>query len=289
MQVFPPFIAKAYKQVIAMLSYEGFFILILISLLGPVIGLLFIIFYHMLEQKVYLLEMENRRVYLENELQKSEYMQLTQQIQPHFLFNALNSLLSLARLKRSDQLIPSFEHLILFLRYKYQTKRQLHPLYQEIDYTRHYLAIQQMRFGSRLQVQWVVDPILSNAVVPPYLLQTLVENAFKHGLELVEGQALLQIRLQTTEEDRSPFARLTVQDNGPGFSRNPFQQEAASLDSRSGVGLSNIQKRLALLFPQQASLEILLNHDSLQGGTVIVKWPLLYEEDVVKHERAASR
>ncbi|WP_028986441.1 sensor histidine kinase [Thermicanus aegyptius] len=274
-----------------MLSYGWFFLIVLVSILSPVIGILLIIFYHLYEQKVYLLQMENRRINLERELQRIEYIQLSQQIQPHFLFNALNSLLSLARLKRLNDLITSFEHLALFIRYKYQPKKQLVPLFQEIDHIRHYIAIQKMRFGDRLEVRWDVEPSLTKAGIPPYLLQTLVENAFKHGLEQVEGKAILLIRLSLSAENDNKMVHLMVKDNGPGFSPvvlDSLKKNREGDPSSAGVGLKNIERRLDLLFPGRGKLMISSDKNKESGGIITVSWPLvLIEEDLL--ERGENR
>lgn len=264
-----------------MLSYEVFFIIILASILGPSIGILILIFYNLLEKEVYLLEMENRQINLQRELDKSEYLQLTQQIHPHFLFNTLNSLLSLARLRKTDQLIRSFEHLVLYYRYKYQPKKQLHPLNEEIEHTRHYLAIQKMRYGERFEVQWDIDPELTRAVIPPYLLQTLVENVFKHGLEEKEDHIFIHIQLQKLNNNHIPYVQLTVSDNGPGFTFNPLVEDDGH--NVEGIGLQNIYKRLKLLFDDQVRIEIPIDHMQ-NGGMVQITWPLIYQQKY-KNER----
>ncbi|ATW28084.1 sensor histidine kinase [Candidatus Formimonas warabiya] len=257
-----------------MVSYQLFFLITLISILGPVIGILLIVFNSMLEQEIHVLEIENRRIFLESELQKSEYLQLTQQIQPHFLFNTLNSLLSLARFKRLDQLIPSFEHLVLYLRYKYQVKCQLNPLDQEIDHTKHYLAIQHLRYGDRLQIEWQVEPGLDRAMIPSYLIQILVENAFKHGLEQVEERACLWITICKKVINQDNYVELVVQDNGPGFLYDPLEEREDDQDQKKGIGLTNIAKRINLLFSHQAKLEVVVNSSLHQGGMIKACWPL---------------
>ena len=91
-----------------MISYEHFFIIIIISILGPIVSLLSLIFFQLREAELNLLEIQNNRVLLEKELETSKYYQLSQEIQPHFLFNALNSLLSLLRLKKYDRINRRF-------------------------------------------------------------------------------------------------------------------------------------------------------------------------------------
>ncbi|MBS4177778.1 sensor histidine kinase [Lederbergia citrea] len=251
-----------------MVSYESFFLLILISVLGPVVGLLTLIFFNAFERQVYLLEVENTQVLLEKELETSKYIQLNQQIQPHFLFNALNSMLGLIRLKKYDRLENVFEHMVLYLRSKYNEEKSLYTLREELDYTKHFIAIQQLRFGERLQVDWLIEEEIEEALIVPYVLQTLVENAFKHGIENIEGEGILQITIQSTDEQQ---LLLIVEDNGPGFQVNP-------LSGKGGVGLMNITKRLKLLFGDEAKIDFLTSQRE-HGGKVVVSLPKIYHFD----------
>ncbi len=254
-----------------MLAYESFFIIVLVSILGPVISLFALIFSNMSEKEIDLLKAENEQIALEKELHISKYTQLTQQIQPHFLFNVLNSLLSLIRLKRYTQLLQSFEHLILFLRDRYEVKEQLHPLANEVEHTEHYLAIQQLRFGERLHIHWGIDPLTAGSYTIPYLLQTLVENAFKHSLEVNEGVVRLEIYLKRERSKKTgDFIRLTVIDSGPGFAFNPLFEEE-TLRVNKGVGISNLSKRLHLLFGSNARIEV--DDVATNRGMITVIWP----------------
>ncbi|MBS4201021.1 histidine kinase [Bacillus sp. FJAT-49732] len=254
-----------------MVSYESFFLLILISVLGPVVGLITLIFFNAFERQVYMLEVENTQVLLEKELETSKYIQLNQQIQPHFLFNALNSMLGLIRLKRYERLENVFEHMVLYLRSKYNEEKSLYTLREELEYTRHFIAIQQLRFGERLHVNWNVEEEIEEAMIVPYVLQTLVENAFKHGIESVEGEGILNITVRSTGEER---LNLTVEDNGPGFKYHPL-----SGDYQVGVGLMNITKRLNLLFGEEAQIDFLLNNKKETGGKVKVSLPKIFNID----------
>lgn len=151
-----------------MVSYELFFLIILISLLGPVIALLILIIFNAFEKQIYLLKVEKVQALLEKELEAAKYIELNQQIQPHFLFNALNSMFGLIRLQKYDRLAESFEHMILYLRSKYNVEQIVYSLATEIKYTKHYIAIQQLRFGDRLQVEWEIEEGLEEALVVPY-------------------------------------------------------------------------------------------------------------------------
>lgn len=251
-----------------MISYESFFLIILVSILGPLLGIVILIFYNYLEKQVYVLEVENRQIQLQKELEESRYNQLSQQIQPHFLFNALNSMLGLIRLQKYDRLADSFEHMVLYLRTQYRQKSPLHRLSEEWKHTNHYLAIQQLRFGDRLHISMHMEPRLESALVIPYLLQTLVENAFKHGLECIEEDAFLTIDIHQMDQQH---ITLSVSDNGPGFLSSQLTEI-----QKKGVGLSNLTSRLHLLFGDLASITIQQDEEH-QGGKVIVSWPLVFE------------
>ena len=248
-----------------MVSYENFFLFILISILGPVIGVLILIIFNTFEKQIYLLEVENTKVLLEKELETAKYVRLNQQIQPHFLFNALNSMFGLIRLKKYDRLSETFEHMVLYLRSKYEQEKTLYSLKEEIEYTKHFLAIQHLRFGERLRVEWHVEDGLNDILIVPYLLQTLVENAFKHGIEKLEAPGVVKIMIQST--DRRFL--ITVQDNGPGFTFNPLDEK-----NEIGVGLMNVSKRLQLLFGKEAYINFSMNDQQEErGGKVIVSLP----------------
>lgn len=254
-----------------MVSYENFFLFILISILGPLIGVLILIIFNAFEKQIYLLEVENSKVLLEKELETTKYVRLNQQIQPHFLFNALNSMFSLIRLKRYDHLAEVFEHMVLYLRSKYDQEQTLHLLKEEIEYTNHFLAIQQLRFGNRLRVEWHVEEGTEETLVIPYLIQTLVENAFKHGIENLEGPGVVKIIIQATEQRLF----ITVKDNGPGFVLNPLEEK-----SGVGIGLKNISSRLHLLFGEEAQMTFSLDHQREErGGKVIVSMPKVMDRD----------
>lgn len=248
-----------------MLTYNLFAALILISVLAPIAGAIALLFTLSFEREMDILKVENKKVKLERELQQSEYMQLNQQIQPHFLFNSMNVLLSLARLQKTDDLIKTLEHLSMFLRFKYQIHEQLIPVKMELDYTKHYLAIQRVRFGERLSVSInVVNQEAETVLIPPYLIQTLVENAFKHGLEKKVGSVHLNISVSIIDEDK---IILEVIDNGIGLKAIPLD-----IKKSKGHGLKNIDKRLDLLFEGDYLFLIEPHND---GGTKVdVIWPI---------------
>lgn len=249
-----------------MINYSAFTVIITVSILAPIVGAISILAMVVFERQLDLLKSQNTELALESELRQMQYIQLNQQIQPHFFFNTLNLLLSLARLKRTEELVRSLEHFSLFFRYNHQEKGALIPIAQELQFTQHYLAIQQMRFGDRLKVTVDCPPELDTAFIIPYMLQTLVENSCKHGLEHQVGEARIAIQFSSDGQ----FLTLEVTDNGVPMN---FEEDSIHLE-HSGLGLKNVRGRLNLLFSVHGQLQL---EPLPSGGTrVTSRWPLQY-------------
>lgn len=250
-----------------MLTYEAFAVLITILVLAPIFGAIILLCLFIFEKRIDLLESEKKKIALERELQQSLYHQLTQQIQPHFLFNTLNTILSLARLQRTDEVVRSLEIFSLFLKGKYKTTDLLIPISEELAYTNYYIEIQKMRFRSRLSVSINSSEDLHNSHIPPFVIQTLVENSFKHGLEKKAGQAILNIHLYNTNN------RITLLVSDNGTQNEPF----TSHTEESGYGLENIKQRFQLFFQEQTTFSFLSTKEN--GTTVEITWPFITEKN----------
>jgi two-component system, LytTR family, sensor histidine kinase AlgZ len=246
-----------------MVTFNIYTALITVAMLAPIIGSITLFSILAFEREIDFLKNENQRIHLEKELQQSEYMQLNQQIHPHFLFNTINLVLGLARLQKMEQLIKVLEHLSLFLKFKYQVRDQLIPFSQELDYTKHYLTIQEIRMGNRLTISYDISEKDVDILVPPYMLQTLTENAFKHSLEKKAGELLLLVRFYTNDST----ATIEVIDNGIGKINDSFTVMATK-----GHGLKNIQNRLKLLFGHNISVN--LCEIDTGGVKAMVTWPI---------------
>ncbi|KPC97508.1 Sensor histidine kinase YehU [Geobacillus sp. BCO2] len=242
-----------------MIAEPLFHLILIFSVLLPLVSLTVLALLGVAEKEVDYWQLEHARLRLEKELQESKYMQLHQQIRPHFFFNALNAFLSLARLGKNEEMIRGMEHFALFLRDSYETKQPLIPFKQEWAHTSNYLAVQQLRFGSRCRCRckWIrmesVRSFLLNT------LQTLVENAFKHGLEKKAGEKCLAIDFRR----QGNWVYLRVCDNG---------NEGKELSiANGGVGLDNLRKRFALLF--DLPTQLVLQKDDRGWTEALVVWP----------------
>ncbi|WP_018661966.1 sensor histidine kinase [Heyndrickxia acidiproducens] len=242
-----------------------FTLLVMLSLGAPIAGYVVLLLLGFLDKELDYLQLENRKMEMEKELHRIEYLQLNQQIQPHFLFNSLNAMLSLNRLGRARDLTHSLEEFSKFLRYKYTEKESLVSFERELKYTSHYISIQKIRFGNRLKVNTQFEEDAKPTYMPPYMLQTLVENAFKHGLEKQPGDKQLEILLKR----EGNWVTLLVADNGPGIN--------ASDPDGMGVGLMNIRKRLDLIYDLRSELSVKREGDKTVS---IVVWPYTPEGKV---------
>jgi len=168
---------------------------------------------------------------------------LRRQIEPHFLFNSLNAVVSLIREKRdADAIQVTVELSDLLRRVLDDSSRQLVPLFEELDFLGKYLAIQKVRFGDRLGVVTELAPDLVMAQVPALLLQPLAENAIKHGIgRRVEGG-----RLDITVARIEDRLKIAMENDGPPL---PPSRE-------DGIGLANIRARLHSLYGETATLDI---------------------------------
>ncbi|WP_243355943.1 sensor histidine kinase [Bacillus litorisediminis] len=250
-----------------LLNYYTFSIFVILAIFAPLAGTIALLVVLAFEKQIDGLTFQKQQVQMEKELQESEYMQLNQQIQPHFLFNTMNLMLGLARLDRKEKLIQVMEAFSHYLKFKYQVREHLIPLNKEWEYTQSYIHIQKIRFQNRLRVDMILNPDANEVLVPPYLIHTLVENAFKHGLEKKPGDLYLKLQADLINDQ----VTIIVTDNGIGIGdlskKDLFQK---------GHGLPNIHRRLKLLY-DQSSLDI--KRGSSGGTKVSIVLPKMLEDE----------
>jgi len=172
----------------------------------------------------------------ETERLKSELSFLRSQVSPHFMFNVLNSLASLAR-KKSDQVESAIIQLSQLMRYTLYHADKKVSLEQEAEYISNYINLQKLRFGDTVHMHFHVDIEKRDLTLEPMLLIPFVENAFKHGVGMIHEPVIMIIL-----EGSAYQISLTVRNKF-----NPAQNEVK--DSSSGIGLQNVKRRLDLLYP----------------------------------------
>ncbi len=179
----------------------------------------------------------------ESENLKTELSFLRSQISPHFLFNVLNNLVAMVRLK-SDELEPTIIKLSSLMQYMlYETDDEKVLLKSELDYLKSYIDLQQLRFGDRLKLNLDFDIEEDWHTIEPMLLIPFVENAFKHGTGMVENPT---ITISLKEKNNELFFSV----------KNKYLDEDKVKDKVSGIGLTNVKRRLDLLYSKDHNLSI---------------------------------
>ncbi len=209
-------------------------------------------------------EHETRARELSLAASRSELKALRAQINPHFLFNALNAIAGLIH-KDPARADETLEQLAEIFRYTLRgSETEWAVLSEELDFVRSYLEVERARFGRRLEVSVSAPPDVAAARLPTMLVQTLVENAVKHGVAVVRGPARIEVEART--EDGALVVE--VRDSGPGFETpDPAAHRPAPTARRSGYGLRNVRERLAGHYGDRASLVV--RRDESRGLTVV--------------------
>lgn len=183
---------------------------------------------------------------LKAQLVKAQLSALKMQLQPHFLFNTLNTIMVLVRQQRGRQAEEMLARLSDLLRCVLEdVEAQQIPLRRELEYLRLYLSIEQVRFQDRLGIEITADDTALDAAVPHMGLQPIVENAVRHGIGRVAAAGIIRISALRTGQTLT----IRVADDGPGLG-------AADLAEGRGIGLANTRARLHQLYGDAASLKL---------------------------------
>lgn len=213
-----------------------------------------ILWYNQLEQK----EKDERKTDAEKLAKEAELFKLRQQLQPHFLFNSLNSINALIG-SRPEEARKMVQQLSDFLRGTIKKEEtQWVTLQEELQYLQLYLDIEKVRFGNRLATEIEIDEPTKQLKLPALLLQPIVENAIKFGLYDTTGDTV--IRLYAGKEGDNLIIKVL----------NPFDPETSSPKQGTGFGLKSVQRRLYLLF---ARTDLLTTHAKENIFTTVVKIP----------------
>jgi two-component system LytT family sensor kinase len=182
---------------------------------------------------------------------------LRYQLNPHFMFNTLNALNSLIVQHKGPEAESLILHLSVFLRHSLKNHTEhLIPLKEELNALASYLAIQQVRFGQRLKINWQLDQQALSQQVPPLLIQPLAENAIKYAVSELKGDTSIDIEVSLQEDSLV----LKLSDNGPGTTLVAGWPQQASFGS-----LHNLSERLSLLFHGKASLSFYQQKNKFTG------------------------
>lgn len=214
---------------------------------------------------------KKERTELEKSLKEMELKALKNQINPHFLFNTLNTIEILSMMEGASQTPKIVHSLAQLFRHNLYADSDMVSIRQEINSVDSYLTIQKCRFGARLRVTNRIPPNLMELCIPVLTLQPLVENAVIHGVEPLEKKGALKLDGRVEAED----VILQVVDNGIGIPAEKLVQlqlQLSRLDSEANkIGLINVQKRCRLHFGPEYGIS--LDSTAGKGTTVTMKVP----------------
>ena len=214
-------------------------------------------------------EQADQMMRLEAQATSAQLTMLRYQLNPHFLFNTLNSISTLVLLKQTDQANAMLSRLSSFLRFTLINEAAAKvPLTQEIETLKLYLDIEKMRFEERLRTFFTIEPAVKDALVPSLLLQPLVENAIKYAVTPKEEGADISVVAQLVGQR----VRITVSDTGPGL--QPGQQDYSL---SIGVGMANTRERLLQAYGDDQRFE----HYVKAGGGFEVLLELPYQTGIM--------
>ena len=216
-------------------------------------------------------EQADQLLRLENQASSAQLAMLRYQLNPHFLFNTLNSISTLVLLKQTDRANAMLSRLSSFLRYTLINEPTAQvTIAQEVETLKLYLEIEKMRFEDRLRPVFTIDPAVAQARLPSLLLQPLVENAIKYAVTPKEEGAEIAITAQPAGEN----VRIVVSDTGPGLNEGNVRPNIPA-HAGTGVGLANIRDRLIQAFGERQSME---TRSGPGGFSVIIEMPLNMDE-----------
>jgi len=226
---------------------------------------------------------------LEAQATSAQLAMLRYQLNPHFLFNTLNSISTLVLLKQTEPANAMLTRLSSFLRHTLVTQPGGKvTVAQEVETLKLYLEIERMRFEERLQTEFRVEENAAKAQIPSMLLQPLIENAIKYGVSPLEEGAQISLLAQIV----GPRLRITVSDTGPGVDVGGASDDLPAVmathkrrDS-TGVGLANIRDRLAQAYGDDHRFEI--RSPESGGFTVLIEIPHEFADEVEPSAAAAA-
>jgi len=220
--------------------------------------------YYSINFYILLEEQSDRLLRLEAQASNAQLAMLRYQLNPHFLFNTLNSISTLVLLKQTDRANAMLSRLSSFLRYTLVNEpTAMVTIAQEVETLKLYLEIEKMRFEERLRAHFEVDPSAARALLPSLLLQPLIENAIKYAVSPQEEGADIHIEVRR-QTDR---VIVNVVDTGPGADA----QYTIRAEQSTGVGLANIRDRLAQAYGDNQRFET--QSDATGGFRVFIEIP----------------
>lgn len=204
-------------------------------------------------------------------LQSEELNLMQEQINPHFLYNALSVISAMALRERGMQTVKSVKYLADFYRISLNKGKQILSIQEEMELLKNYMKIQKLRFGSSIQVEYDIKKELLTLKTIKLLLQPLVENSIHHGRKSDEEVLMIRVRVQLDGE----HVCFSVEDNGVGIKQDKLEKLRSQLEKfEEGYGLKNVHNRVRLTYGEEYGVKI----ESVfgKGTRVLVYIPIIY-------------
>jgi len=222
----------------------------------------------------------------EEQKRRSELEVLQSQINPHFLYNTLDSVIWLTENGRTDDAVVMLTSLARFFRISLSRGSSIIPIRDELEHARHYLTIQKMRYKNKFSATITAEDGVESLYTIKLIVQPILENAIYHGMAYADGDGEISVRAFRDGED----VLIEVSDNGPGMPEevvanllNPNGPAAAAGAKGSGIGFRNVHQRIRLTFGADYGLTILSEPDD--GTTVRIRLPALDEEAARRYRK----
>ncbi|TBL75408.1 sensor histidine kinase [Paenibacillus thalictri] len=215
-------------------------------------------------------------------VQEAEIKAIQAQFNPHFLYNALDSINWMARIHKLDNISRTVIALGELLRFSIRKGQSYVSVRDDMQQIRNFLFIQKMRYGDKFEAEIDISPEVERLYTLKLLLQPVVENAITHGLEMKKGKG----RLVISGERTGDHVRFTIQDDGVGMPADVVTHIAggrfmSSNEQKTGIGLGNLKKRLELYFGREGRLDI--TSEPGQGTKVVIEIPVMTTAGEERH------
>lgn len=204
--------------------------------------------YNLMTERIHTLMEQN--VYEQTQKRKSELKALQAQINPHFLYNTLDSIIWMSEAGKNDEVVEMTSALAKLLRQSISNDHEQVELQQELEYVRNYLTIQKMRYQDKLEYKIEVDPEVRHVMIVKLVLQPVVENAIYHGIKYKGSKGILRIHAYADGDD----VCIAVEDDGIGMDETALKNifdKSEKAHKQNGVGVPNVQKRLKLYYGEK--------------------------------------
>lgn len=204
--------------------------------------------YNLMTERIHTLMEQN--VYEQKQKRKSELKALQAQINPHFLYNTLDSIIWMSEAGKNDEVVEMTSALAKLLRQSISNDHEQVELRQELEYVKNYLTIQKMRYQDKLEYKIEIEPDVRHVMIVKLVLQPIVENAIYHGIKYKGSKGILRIHAYAEEDD----VCIAVEDDGIGMDETALKNmfdKSKKAHKQNGVGVPNVQKRLKLYYGEK--------------------------------------